>query len=90
MGKIQKFKKIISNLNGTYNSFLEEKGEGLSLLRETIHKLTSIVGNYVDEGFFSFLDCKFLGIDIKVLLKVFESSMGNSIYIVEICLLLCD
>ena len=84
-------KTIINNLNGFYDNFLEKEGEGLSSFRETIHKLTSIVGNYVDqkEGFFSFLDCKFIGIDIKVLLKMLESSMGNSFYTVGVCLLLC-
>lgn len=89
-GDSTSIKKVITELNGLYDTFLQTQIDGLGAFRSTIHRLTGIFENFVGtgDGFFSFLNCKFIGTNIKVLLKTLENSLGKDFYTVGVCLLL--
>lgn len=80
----------IGELNTLYDAFIDEQIRGLSSFRSTIHQLTGLFDQFVgkNDGFFSFLNCKFIGTNIKVLLKALENSLGKDFYTVGVCLLL--
>ena len=83
-------RKVINELEVNYNHFLDVQISGLSSFRSTIHELTGIFDQLVgkSDGFFSFLNCKFIGTNIKVLLKALENSLGKDFYTVGVCLIL--
>ena len=83
-------RKVIGDLSGDYDTFLDKQIEGLENFARTIHRLTGLFGQFVgtNDGFFSFINCKFIGTDIKVLLKALENSLGKDFYTVGVCLLL--
>jgi hypothetical protein len=83
-------RKVINDLEVSYNDFLDVQISGLSSFRSTIHELTGIFDQLVgkNDGFFSFLNCKFIGTNIKVLLKALENSLGKDFYTVGVCLIL--
>ena len=83
-------RKVIGDLSGDYDNFLDKQIEGLENFARTIHRLTGLFGQFVgtNDGFFSFINCKFIGTDIKVLLKALENSLGKDFYTVGVCLLL--
>ena len=81
---------VINGLSGNYDTFLNAQIEGLEQFATTIHRLTGLFGPFVgtNDEFFSFINCKFMGTDIKVLLKALENSLGKDFYTVGVCLLL--
>jgi len=81
---------VINQLNTLYNDFIDEQILGLRSFRSTIHELTGLFDQFVGkkDDFFSFLNCKFIGTNIKVLLKALENSLGKDFYTVGVCLLL--
>ena len=83
-------KAVIGQLNTLYDEFIDEQIRGLRSFRSTIHELTGLFDQFVgkNDGFFSFLNCKFIGTNIKVLLKALENSLGKDFYTVGVCLLL--
>ena len=83
-------REVINALNTDYSELLRVQTEGLTSFREKIQKLTGIFAKFVgkNDDFFSFLNCKFIGTNIKVLLKALENSLGKDFYTVGVCLLL--
>jgi hypothetical protein len=83
-------REVINALNIDYSELLRVQTEGLTSFREKIQKLTGIFAKFVgkNDDFFSFLNCKFIGTNIKVLLKALENSLGKDFYTVGVCLLL--
>ena len=60
------------------------------VFRDSIGGITEIYDDWVNKNdkFLSFLNCKFMGKNIKVVLKFLEKSLGGHFKTVGICLLL--
>jgi len=81
---------VIENFKGQYDTFLKEEVIGLGKFRDSIARITDIYDDWVNENdrFISFLNCKFMGKNIRVVLKFLEKSLGGHFKTVGICLLL--
>ena len=82
------YKRKITDLGGKYDNFLSEYMDVLNTARGIISSITSILRQYIGEdgGFFSIVNCKFIGKHLKVLLDNLKSSLGGSVKTVGICL----
>jgi energy-coupling factor transporter transmembrane protein EcfT len=83
-------KKAINEINGEYDAFIRAETEGLEFFHGSIAGITDIFDSLVgdNDDFLSFLNCKFMGKNIKVVLKFLEKSLGGHFKTVGICLLL--
>lgn len=83
-------RNAIVKSNEKYLTFLTGEIEGLGVFRDCIALITDIYDDWVNENdkFLSFLNCKFMGKNIKVVLKFLEKSMGGHFKTVGICLLI--
>ena len=83
-------KFVIEGFKQQYDTFLDEEDKGLEKFRKSIARITDIYDDWVNENdkFLSFLNCKFMGKNIKVVLKFLEKSLGSHFKTVGICLLL--
>ena len=79
---------ILENLKTLYEVFLNGYIDILEYVQEIIHTITVIINEYVgeDEGFFDIVNCKFIGKNLKVLLKNLNSAIGGDVKTVGICL----
>ena len=61
------------------------------MFKGNIQNITSLfqqfLGNDTSTDFFSFLNCKFIGNNIRVLLKTLDNSLGGDVYDMGIILL---
>ena len=82
------YKNIIENLGVSYTNFIRAYTNVLSTARTIIHSITVLISEYTGEngGFFSIVNCKFIGKHLKVLLDNLKSSLGGSVKTVGICL----
>ena len=76
--------------NTKYITFLQGEIDVLGAFRDSIGGITEIYDDWVNKNdkFLSFLNCKFMGKNIKVVLKFLEKSLGGHFKTVGICLLL--
>ena len=83
-------KYAIDKSNEEYIKFLIKEIEGLGDFRDSIAGLTDPFDDWVDKDskFLSFLNCKFMGTNIKVVLKFLEKSLGGHFKTVAICLVI--
>ena len=83
-------KTAIGAIDGEYHKFIEAEKTGLLFFHGSIAGITDIFDGLVgdDDEFLSFLNCKFMGTNIKVVLKFLEKSMGGHFKTVGICLLI--
>ena len=53
-----------------------------------LKNITSKLRKYInkDQGFFSFIDCKFIGTNLKVMLKYLKSILGGNVKTIGLCL----
>ena len=80
-------KIALNNLNGAYKSFIEAENNNLNVYKTTIEKLTNIFEDVAGEGkLLSILNCKFIGKNVRVMLRYLDKSLGKSFYNVGICL----
>ena len=78
---------VIKKLKGAYETFLGGYSEVLGTFETTIHRITDLVRQYSsDDNAFSFLNGKFIGINLKIVLKYLKYSLGKDLYTVGICL----
>ena len=84
------FKILSAELNTLYKGFLNSEIQALREFKSKILDLKSIFVEYIGEkgSFFDFVNCKFLGTNLKVILKYLKNSIGENIYTVGICLIL--
>ena len=84
-------KKVLEELNTNYTKFLKIEKDGITMFKENIQNITSLfqqfLGNDTSTDFFSFLNCKFIGNNIRVLLKTLDNSLGGDVYDMGIILL---
>ena len=84
-------KSIYNALNSLiqkYRTFLSTETSSLGTYQDSISSLTSIFNRFSGEegDAFSIINCKFMGKNIKVILKYLENSLGKSFYTVGICM----
>ena len=84
------FKKLTEALFDSYNIFLDSEIIALGVFKEKIKDLTGIFEKYVGKNgkAVDFVNCKFLGTNLKVILKNLKDSLGSNLYAVGICLIL--
>ena len=80
--------KVIDDLKGSYISFLESYERVLDDFLDNIHAITRLVRSYSgDNDIFSFLNGKFIGTNLKIILKYLKYSLGVDLYTVGVCLI---
>ena len=81
--------KALSILEGAYDDFLSTEVSSLGTYKSSITSLTSIFNKFAGEegDAFSIINCKFVGRNVKVILKYLKNSLGKSFYTVGVCLL---
>ena len=82
-------KKALESLNTNYDDFLQEETKSLEIYKNTIGSLVNIFIDVVgeDKDISGIINCKFIGSNIKVVLKFLNKSLGKNIYTVGIYLL---
>jgi len=83
-------KHIMNDLERKYNAFLNSYVEALEFFDSKIKIITARLNEFNGEGgeMFSFVNCKFIGTNLKILLKYLHDALGVNFYTVGICLLL--
>ena len=84
------YKKKLEELRDSYDGFLEGYIGVLSPVNDTIKQITNIIKEYTGDegGLFSFVNCNFIGSNLKVILKYLKTALGKKIYTVGICLII--
>ena len=87
---VYSFKKALGLINDAYFDFLDAESTALLFFKRNINEKTRIFDKFVGkkDNFFSFLNCKFIGKNIKVVLKFLGKSLGTDFYSVGICLII--
>ena len=88
--KSDSVKKVIDELKANYITYLDGYSNILTQFQNIIHSITDLVREYSGEGnnAFSFLNGKFIGTNLKIILKYLKYSLGVDISTVGICLIL--
>jgi len=83
------FKNELNKLNKTYDEYMGSYLEMANFLKETIGGLIGQIRDTVGDGnIFSFLNGKFIGTNIQIILKYLKYSLGQDFYNVGICLII--
>ena len=86
-GKEDSVIQVIKNLKKDYEEYLSGYTKVLKDFLEIIHKVTDLVREYSgDDDAFSFLNGKFIGTNLKIILKYLKYSLGVDLYTVGVCL----
>ena len=86
---INSFQYKVNSLEQKYHSYLDSYIDMLAFLNNTIGSLIGEIKGKVGNGqLFSFLNGKFIGINIKIILKYLKYSLGEDLYTVGICLII--
>ena len=83
------FKNELNKLNQTYDEYMGSYLDMANFLKDTIGGLIGQIRDTVGDGnFFSFLNGKFIGTNIQIILKYLKYSLGQDFYNVGICLII--
>ena len=78
---------VIDYLKGQYHDYLERYIHIMDAFLESIQSITTIIRPFIGNGeAFSFLNGKFIGINLKIILKYLGHSLGGDFFTVGICL----
>ena len=82
------YKKLTDQLKTKYDIFLDAEIGTLRIFNETIKGITGIFDDYIGEGgkVFDFVNCKFIGNNIQIILKNLKNNLGGDFYTVGVCL----
>ena len=83
-------KNVIENLKTHYQTYLGSYIDILDFFNTTIHSITDLISRYSgnDGDAFAFLNGKFIGTNLKIILKYLKHSLGEDFYTVGICLVI--
>ena len=83
-------KNVIENLKTHYQTYLGSYINILDFFNTTIHSITDLISRYSgnDGDAFAFLNGKFIGTNLKIILKYLKHSLGKDFYTVGICLVI--
>ena len=77
----------LDTLHGEYDGYLEKYIRILNLFLKKIKVITDVIRPFIGNGqAFSFINGRFIGINLKIILKYFEQSLGGDFFTVGICL----
>ena len=83
------FKDKMIKFKASYDAYLNSYINILGFLKSTIGSLIGQIKDTVGDGqIFSFLNGKFIGINIKIILKYLKYSLGQDLYTVGLCLII--
>ena len=83
------FTNPLTNLKTAYEAYLQSYIDMIDFLKTTIRDLIGELRDTVGNGsLFSFLNGKFIGTNIKIILKYLKYSLGQDLYTVGLCLIL--
>ena len=79
----------LDSLENAYTQFLRAETRALTTYKNSISSLTSIFDGILGEDgdIYSLLNCKFIGKNVKVILKYLNKSLGTNFYNLGVCLL---
>ena len=79
----------LTELNKTYSDLVDAEINILTEFKQTILSLTSVFYKYIgpNGNIFDFLNCKFIGNNVNVILKYLSEAIGSNIYSVGVFLL---
>ena len=82
-------KNALTSLDSKYEDFLKEEISTLTVYQTKIESLVKIFNDVIgEEGEITdIINCKFIGKNVKVVLKLLDNSLGKDFYTVGICLL---
>ncbi|MBO6194754.1 MAG: hypothetical protein J6O56_00245 [Bacilli bacterium] len=81
--------KILNLLKDKYELYLDQYIDTLDFFNTTIKRITSKLNEYSGNNqTFSFIQCNFIGTNLKIVLKYLKSALGKDIYTVGICFLI--
>ena len=81
--------KILNELKDKYELYLNQYIEALDFFNTTIKRITNKLNEYSgDNQTFSFIQCNFIGTNLKIVLKYLKSALGKDIFTVGICFLI--
>jgi hypothetical protein len=85
------YKGTLENLRDSYRTFLNTFVLVLTDFSTTINSITGILEEYIgtnSDQTFSFLNGKFIGRNLKIVLKYLKYSLGKDLYTVGFCLII--
>ena len=83
------FTNKLTNLKTAYEAYLQSYIDMIDFLKTTIRDLIGELRDTVGNGsLFSFLNGKFIGTNIKIILKYLKYSLGQDLYTVGLCLII--
>ena len=84
------FKNIMTDLQTKYYEFLGSYVHALDFFNATIDRIAGPLNEYTNEDgeMFSFINCKFIGTNLKILLKYLHEALGGNFYTIGVCLIL--
>jgi hypothetical protein len=88
-GKDVYYRQSLEDLKTEYIKYLTSYIDALDKFNSTIHKITGKLNEYTGgSGAFSFANCKFIGTNLKIILKYLKEVFGGDIYTIGVCLIL--
>ena len=87
---VKSFKTSTERILVGYNNFLSAEDSALRVFETGIDNLLNVLNDYIGEngGLFDFVNCKFIGHNIEVILKNLKNTLGIDINAVGICLII--
>ena len=80
-------RNVIDRLNGEYTQYLRNYNGILRNFLGAVNNIESVIRDYSDpQNAFSFLNGKFIGINLQIILKYLKHSLGGDFFTVGICL----
>ena len=78
---------ILDELENKYEQYIDAEASSIDVYNNTISGLIYLFDQYAGNGTaFSILNCRFIGKNIKILLKYLDKSLAKSFYTIGICL----
>ena len=81
---------MLDQLREKYSDLMKEEISILTIFNNTIRNLTSLFDDFIGtngSSIFSFLNCKFIGNNLDIILKYLKEALGKNIYNVGVFLL---
>jgi len=86
-GGVKSINKALELLDDKYEEFIKAENDNLDVYKNTIEQMTQIFEDVAGgDKLLSILNCKFIGKNVRVMLRYLDKSLGKSFYNVGICL----
>jgi len=86
-GGVKSINKALELLDDKYKEFIKAENDNLDVYKNTIEQMTQIFEDVAGgDKLLSILNCKFIGKNVRVMLRYLDKSLGKSFYNVGICL----